>query len=152
MKKLSSILVLMLIALMLFVSCNNSTPTKEESVNSDEVKEATPEEKELFRTLLRASIGAISSKIQGNNIPNLELSDNTESATFTGASFENIVLFGTASMGNTLKLNLTDGTKYNGVAHKLDCEGTQGENDTIIVTKLILDGKTLKYSDPISLN
>lgn len=34
MKKISSILVLMLIALMLFVSCNNNTPTKEESNSS----------------------------------------------------------------------------------------------------------------------
>ena len=149
MKKLSSILVLMLIALMLFVSCNNSTPTKE-SGNSDEVKEASSAEKELFNTFLVASINAIKAEINGTDVPNLELDSDT-SATFTGANFEGIVLYGTASMGEILKLNLTDGTELHGVAHTMECEGTRGEDGKITVTKLILDGKKLKYSGPISL-
>ena len=152
MKKLSSILVLMLIALMLFVSCNNSTPTKE-SGNSDEVKEASPAEKELILNLLNAAMGAISNSSSSGAVLMTDSATGEQVATFNNISNEagGLTLNGEARLSETtVTLKLEEGTKFANVPHTLYCEGSRNAEDNIEVKTLELDGKKLKYSEPIS--
>ena len=98
MKKISSILVLMLIALMLFVSCNGSTPTKEESNssstdssnnnsndNTSTVTErtATDDDYTLFLNSYAVIIDDLANRIYKNvNIPN-GVTPSSEGSTLT---------------------------------------------------------------------
>ena len=108
MKKLSSFLVLMLIALTLFVSCNGSTPTKEESNSSSNgstptvtERAATDADYTLFATLSNVLMNDIvSNRIKHNvGIPEgctreQDDSTNTISLTFNSCEFDSYNLDG----------------------------------------------------------
>lgn len=110
MKKISSILVLMLIALMLFVSCNNSTPTKEESNSSSNdstptvtERVATDDDYTLFITLGNVLIEDLTNR---ETLPegctlNPAKSTNTLSLTFNSCEFYSYDID-----GSTLKVKL----------------------------------------------
>lgn len=143
MKKLSSFLVLMLIALMLFISCNGSTPTKERA--------ATAEDAEIVSTLVYSALYAL----QGNLDGVTPISENT-------IKFDNVkvnnpstleeicILNGTAKFegtqqSGTLILDLTTGTQYKGKGHTLYAKSsTDGKN-----IEIELDGYKLTNLDNI---
>lgn len=145
MKKLSSFLVLMLIALMLFVSCNGSTPTKEEPAKLEE-RAATPEDAEIVSALVSSALNAVRENLDG--VTRIE-DDNT-------VKFDNVkvinpttqevicVLNGTAKYEGTqqlgtLILDLTTGTKYKDKGHTLYAKSsTDGKN-----IEIVLDGYKL---------
>ena len=101
MKKLSSLLVLMLIALMLFVSCNNSTPTKEEPAKEEPAKEepakeepakleerdAKTEDLELASKIFYA-VSYLERFYGSDNIEKVELNNGTYTFSEEGCSFE----------------------------------------------------------------
>ena len=131
MKKISSILVLMLIALMLFVSCNNSTPTKEESNssstdssnnnsndNTSTVTErtATDDDYTLFLNSYAVIIDDLENRINKDiNIPNGVTSSSdgsTRTITFNSCEFDSYAI-----NGKPLKV------KLNGSATRATKEG-----------------------------
>lgn len=159
MKKLSSCLVLMLIALMLFVSCNGSTPTKLEE------RDATVEDAVLVLSSFVAA-QSITDFIStnGNLPPNVQLGNNSYSHFVfvePGYTFNKNEVSGTL-IGNlkfeiaqdlssiTYSCDLTKGTIINGKAHELKASVkvynymSNPENNAepeYIVEEVIIDGK-----------
>ena len=149
MKKFSSFLVLMLIALMLFVSCNNSTPTKE-------IEEATDEEKSLFMTFYMAAIAAILDPEASGADVTVDPSTGDYVATFNNIGKPgNIVLNGEVRITKGYEkfvLNLGKGTEFKGKQHTIYAEAKPTKDEKLSIVSLNLDGKKLKISDPISFS
>lgn len=156
MKKLSSFFVLMLIALMLFVSCNGSTPTKEESNSSSNGSTPTVTERaatDADYTLFATLSNVLMNDIVSNRIHNSELipegckreqddSTNTISLTFNSCEFDSYNLDGSPLH---VKLNgnatiRTEGEQENSVTY-ITCNFTEGSSlgDTDFTTNLEFD-------------
>ena len=153
MKKISSILVLMLIALMLFVSCNGSTPTKEESNSSSNgstptvtERAATDEDYDLFKTL---SIILIEDLTNRETLPEgctKNQVEDTSIFTFNSCEFDSYNLDGSTLHvklnGNaTIRAegereenvdyyiyNITEGSSIGGIKYTLNTEYSMNNN------------------------
>ena len=140
MKKFSVIFVAMLIALMLFVGCENKPKERP----------AKAEDMEVFGLLSNAAEYLVFSNADGVD---LNKSGNKTSAVFTNAKYKAnnviIILNGTYLVeGNKqsgkMKLDLTSGTSINGKGHTLYVEGSTGG-----VPEIILDGYRLTGLDKL---
>ncbi|MDY4799007.1 MAG: hypothetical protein SO157_06650 [Bullifex sp.] len=140
MKKFSVIVVAMLIALMLFVGCENKP--KERAATTDDMK--------VFGLLSNAAYSLAFSDAEGVDPT---ITKNKISVVFTNAEYNDgyysIRLNGTfVAEGNKqsgkMKLDLTSGTSINGKGHTLYAEGSSGG-----VPEIILDGYRLTGLDKL---
>lgn len=122
---------------------NNASQTEEPG--GSEVREATPEEKEIFNSLINASMYAIKNRSEGVE----EVSYTTLS--LTDVQVNDITLYGTAIWDESISLELTEGTAINAEAHKLYCEGILGEDGIITVNMVILDGNEITGFGTVAL-
>ena len=148
MKKLSSVLVLMLIALMMFVSCNNNTAVKE--------RPATTEDAEIFALLQSAATYYAFSTTEIEGVER-DKDGNTYTASFNNVKVINpntkevvAILNGTAKLigtqeSGTIILDLVNGTQYKGKAHTLYAKQTSSSK----YPEIIIDGYKLTGLDNI---
>lgn len=152
MKKLSSVLVLMLIALMMFVSCNNNTAVKE--------RPATTEDATILDTIgsgaISTAIDAFSGKFDPAKINGISMSEDGKVITFNNFKITNsstqttVILYGTyQTIENGFCLDLTTGTQLNGKGHTLYCKVTYNESTKQGLQEIIVDGYKLTGLDKI---
>ncbi|MDD7271618.1 MAG: hypothetical protein PUH25_07030 [Spirochaetales bacterium] len=151
MKKLSSLLVLMLIALIMFVSCNNNTAVKE--------RPATPEDAEIFAALSSAATFYAFSPEEIEGVKRVH-DGNVYTASFNNVKFTNpetkevvAILNGTAKLvgtqeSGTMILDLVNGTQYKGKAHTLYAKQTSSSK----YPEIVIDGYKLTDLDKIQNN
>lgn len=146
MKKFSVLFVAMLIALMLFVGCENKPkerPAKEEDM-------------EVFGMLTGAASTLLYSgdKVEGVDITPATPGSNKISVVFTNAEYKKgdliIILNGTGVIemqgeSGKMKLDLTSGTSINGKGHTLYVEASSSSK----VPEIILDGYRLTDLDKL---
>lgn len=164
MKKISTILVLMLIALMLFVSCNNSTPTKDNSTENgsnntqtEETPDETPKERDavaadydlvlnIFNAIqiFGSKVGdlpADSYEIVGEN--NFEFKNCQFSSYSTNGSNLSVILNGSVNMEKVSETefhytcNLTKGTKIGDTDYTVEADLTFGSTGYNFTTAII---------------
>ena len=144
MKKLSYLLVLMLIALMLFVSCNNNTSVKE--------RVATKEDMQMVSNLLGAVMYMAGNYTEEQGV---KVDSKTNTVTFKNAKGVDevsgdvvVVLNGTATMSEEVMiLDLGSGTQYYGKGHTIYAKANlkTGEEE------IIIDGYKLTDIDKVQL-
>ena len=145
MKKFSVLFVAMLIALMLFVGCENKPKERP----------AKAEDMEVFGMLIAAADGLMKS---GDELDSVKITKapNKISVVYTNAEYKRddsiiilngtVVIEGNEQSGRT-KLNLTSGTSINGKGHTLYAEGSSSSKVPVI----ILDGYRLTGLEEFSI-
>lgn len=119
MKKISTILVLMLIALMLFVSCNNSTPTKDNSTPAEEtpkVRAATDDDYTLFITLSNVIMSDLENREPEERPTGASFSADSSTITLDSCEFDSYAIDGSSLH---VKLNGTVTVKSEGEAENI---------------------------------
>lgn len=134
MKKISTILVLMLIALMLFVSCNNNTPTKDNSTPAEETpkeRAATEDDYTLFITLSNVIMSDLGNREPEERPTGASFSADSSTITLDSCEFDSYAIDGSSLH---VKLNGTVTVKSEGEA----------ENVVYYYTFNLTEGSTIK--------
>lgn len=153
MKKFSVIFVVMLVALMMFVSCNGNTPTKERPATKEEIE---------IGSALYDSVSIAIYRIDDKSVTDTQTeTGNLYTFDKTVVKDEDLkldtILNGTyekSYTGNTdtFVLNLTSGTQVNGKDHTMYYKYTYNIETKKSTIELVLDGNKLTGVDKIQNN